>query len=276
MHPFLDHPGPIPFAHRGGAERYPENTMAAFEAAVALGFGYVETDVHATADGVLLAFHDDELDRVTDRTGVVADLPWADVSQARVAGTERIVLFEELLDAWPDLRINVEPKHDDAVIPLIRAIREHDAADRICVGAFADARLAAVREAFGAAICTSLGPREVLALRIASWGGPVARGAMRSVRRRIAGQCVQVPVRSRRVGLVDSRLLTAAHAVRLPVHVWTVNERDELERLLDLGVDGIMSDRPALLRDVLVARGKWRGRAEWPAAESGTDAPGTA
>lgn len=259
MHPFLDHPGPIPFAHRGGADTHPENTMAAFEAAVALGFRYVETDVHATADGVLLAFHDDALDRVTDRSGVVADLPWADVSRARVAGTERIVRFDELLEAWHDLRINVEPKHDDAVMPLIRAIRAHGAADRICVGAFVDARLAEVRAAFGASICTSLGPREVLALRVASWGGPVGRGAVRSLRRGIRGQCVQVPLRSGRVGLVDRALLAAAHAARLPVHVWTVDERDEMERLLGMGVDGIMSDRPALLREVLLARGEWHG-----------------
>jgi glycerophosphoryl diester phosphodiesterase len=276
MHPFLDHPGPIPFAHRGGADTHPENTMAAFEAAVALGFRYLETDVHATADGILLAFHDDELDRVTDGAGVVARLPWAEVSRARVAGSEPIVRFDELLEAWPDLRINVEPKHDDAVLPLIRAIREHRAVDRVCVGAFVDGRLAAIRDAFGEAICTSLGPREVVALRVASWGGPLGRSAIRSLRRRIRGQCVQVPLRSGRVGLVDRTLLAAAHAARLPVHVWTVDERDEMERLLEMGVDGLMSDRPALLREVLLARGEWHGAGEEQARGSRIGPPGTA
>ena len=84
---FLDHPGPIAFAHRGGAGDWPENTMPAFAGAVALGYRYVETDVHVTADGVLLAFHDDRLDRVTDRAGVVRELPWSEVRQARVDGS---------------------------------------------------------------------------------------------------------------------------------------------------------------------------------------------
>src|SRR5688572_1897868 len=120
--PYLDHPGVIAFAHRGGALDGPENTMAAFARAVDLGYRYVETDVHATADGVLVAFHDDRIDRVTDRTGAIADLPWAEVRAARI-GTEPIPLFEDLLGAWPHLRVNVDPKHDAAVAPLAEVIR---------------------------------------------------------------------------------------------------------------------------------------------------------
>ena len=95
--PFLDHPGPLAFAHRGGAGEWPENTMPAFEHAVGLGYRYVETDVHATADGVLVAFHDDALDRVTDRTGKIADLPWSYVAEARVDGREPIPRLDDLL-----------------------------------------------------------------------------------------------------------------------------------------------------------------------------------
>ena len=101
---FLDHPGPIPFAHRGGAGDWPENTMPAFAGAVALGYRYVETDAHVTADGVVLAFHDDRLDRVTDRTGTIAELPWREVREARVDGVEPIPLLEDLLGEWPQLR----------------------------------------------------------------------------------------------------------------------------------------------------------------------------
>ncbi|HSO29712.1 MAG TPA: glycerophosphodiester phosphodiesterase family protein, partial [Candidatus Sulfomarinibacteraceae bacterium] len=169
-HPFLDHPGPIPFAHRGGAEAHPENTMVAFASAVALGYRYLETDVHVTSDGVLVAFHDDRLDRVTDRRGIVAELPWAEVRRARVAGREPIARFAELLAAFPDVRINVEPKHDAAVPALIRAIRETGALERVCVGSFSDRRLSAVRDALGQDACTSLGPREILALRLGAWG----------------------------------------------------------------------------------------------------------
>ena len=112
--PYLDHPGPLPFAHRGGASEWPENTMPAFQHAVALGYRYLETDVHATADGVLVAFHDDVLDRVTDRTGVIAALPWSDVRRARVAG-EPIPLLDDLLGTWPEVRVNIDPKQDAAV-----------------------------------------------------------------------------------------------------------------------------------------------------------------
>ena len=97
-YPFLHWPGPLAFAHRGGASEAPENTMPAFEHAVRLGYRYLETDAHVTADGVLIAFHDDRLDRVTDRTGVIAELPWSEVQQARVDGREPIPLLEDLLD----------------------------------------------------------------------------------------------------------------------------------------------------------------------------------
>ena len=203
---------------------------------------------------MLIAFHDDRLDRVTDRTGVVARMSWADVRPALVMGTEPILQFDELLEALPDARFNVEPKHDAAVGPLIAIVKRMRALDRICVGSFSDRRLAIVREAFGSAICTSLGTGEVAALRAAAWGLP-AFGAM--LRRR-PGMCVQVPTHAYGVQIVTARLVASAHQLRLPVHVWTVNGANEMGRLLDLGVDGLMTDRPKVLRDVL------RGRQQWP------------
>jgi glycerophosphoryl diester phosphodiesterase len=252
-HPFLDHPGPIPFAHRGGAGDLPENTLVAFEAAIRLGYRYVETDVHATVDGVLLAFHDDRLDRVTDRTGRIADLPFTEVARARVAGREPIPRLEELLAAWPELRVNVDPKDDTTVRPLIEVVRRTGAIDRICVGSFSGRRLTRVRAALGPRLCTSLGPRGVAALRGASWRVP---GLARLVGAEGAA-CVQIPVRQGRLPIVDRRFVRAAHGLGLPVHVWTVDDPAEMEALLDLGVDGLMTDRPAILRDVLSARGLW-------------------
>ncbi len=258
-HPFLDQPGPIAFAHRGGAEVHPENTLVAFAAAIDLGYRYLETDVHATADGVLVAFHDDRLDRVTDRRGMVAELPWSEVRLARVAGREPIIRFEELLEAFPAARINVDPKHDAAVAPLIAALRTGGSLERVCVGSFSDRRLTEVRRTLGPELCTSLGTREVAALRLGAWG-------LRLFRDRLArrqGRCVQIPRRGYGISLVGPALIRTAHDLGLPVHVWTVNEPAEMGRLLDLGVDGLMTDRPAVLRDVLLARGAW------PAAETG-------
>ncbi len=252
-YPFLDHPGPIPFAHRGGAGDHPENTLAAFEAAVRLGYRYVETDVHATADGVLLAFHDERLDRVTDRVGAVAELPYAVVALARVNGREPIPRLEELLGTWPDLRVNIDPKHDAALEPLIEAIRRTEALDRVCIGSFSGRRIARARTALGARLCTSLGPRGVAALRGVSWRGP---GLARIVQAEGAA-CVQVPVRQGRLPVVDRRFVATAHRLGLPVHAWTVDDPAEMVRLLDLDVDGLMTDRPEVLRAVLEARGAW-------------------
>jgi glycerophosphoryl diester phosphodiesterase len=249
---FLDQAEPIAFAHRGGAGDWPENTMPAFEGAVALGYRYVETDVHVTADGVLCAFHDERLDRVTDRTGLIRELPWTEVSLARVDGTEPIPRLDDLLDTWPELRVNIDPKHDSAVDALAATLRRHGAVDRVCLGAFSDRRLARLRNLLGPRLCTSLGPAGVTRLRAASYGPPSGR---------LDAGCVQVPPAQGRVTIVDARFVAAAHRRDLAVHVWTIDDPIEMGRLLDLGVDGIMTDRPAVLKEVLVDRGQWAGSA---------------
>ena len=246
--PFLDHDGPIPIAHRGGALEGPENTMAAFAAAIDLGYRYLETDVHATRDGVLVAFHDEGLQRLSGRPESIAQLTWADVATVRVGGSHAIPRFEELLEAWPDVKIAVDPKHDPATSPLIGALLRADAIDRVCVGSFSGRRLAAARRLGGPRLCTGLSPREVGQLQAAATGLPV---------RVKAGACAQVPTTAKGVPLVHQRFVDAAHAQGLVVHVWTIDEADEMHRLLDLGVDGIMTDRPTVLRDVLMARGVW-------------------
>ena len=246
--PVLDQPGPLAFAHRGGAGDWPENTMPAFEAAVGLGYRYVETDVHVTADGVLLAFHDDHLDRVTDRSGAISEQPWSAVREARVDGREPIPLLEDLLGTWPDLRVNIDPKHDGCLDALIDVIRRTGSIHRVCVGSFSDRRLATLRGRLGTDLCTSLGPRGLARLRGASYRLPAGS---------FAAGCAQVPRLVRGRVLVDERLVSTAHEQGLQVHVWTIDEPDAMTELLDLGVDGIMTDRPAVLRGVLEDRGEW-------------------
>jgi glycerophosphoryl diester phosphodiesterase len=245
---FLDWPGPIPFAHRGGASEVPENTLPAFEHAVRLGYRYVETDVHVTADGVLLAFHDDVLDRVTDRTGVIGELPWSVVREARVDGTEPIPLLEDLLGTWPALRVNIDPKHDEAVDPLVEVLRRTGAVERVCVGAFSDDRLARVRTALPG-ICTSLGPAGSLQLGLAATGAQEVG--------ELEAPCAQLPPSYGETPVVTAEVVAEAHRRGMQVHVWTIDDAEEMARLLDLGVDGLMTDRPAVLKDVLAARNQW-------------------
>lgn len=244
---YLDWPGPIPWAHRGGASEVAENTMASFQYAVDLGYRYIETDVHVTSDGVLLAFHDDILDRVTDRTGVIGELPWSVVGQARVDGTEPIPLLEDVLGAWPAVRLNIDPKHDAAVEALVEALRRCGAVDRVCVGAFSDERLARVRAALPG-VCTSLGPAGSLQLGLAATGQDVGE---------LDAPCAQLPPSYGDIPVVTAEVVAEAHRRGLQVHVWTVDEPDEMTRLLELGVDGLMTDRPAVLKELLRSRGQW-------------------
>ncbi len=253
---FLDRPGPIAFAHRGGSAEAPENTWTSFSHAVDLGYRYLETDVQATADGVVAVIHDPTLDRVSDQTGRVSAWPWAKVSKAVLAGGESIPRLDDLLAAWPDRRWNIDPKDDRVVGPLVETIRRAGAVERVCVTSFSDRRLARVRAALGPQLCTGMGPRLITALRLTSVGAPVRwRGGLPSVWRKFGA--TQVPTRWGRISLLDARFVDTAHRLGLAVHVWTVDTESGMDRLLDLGVDGLMTDRPTLLRDVLVRRGRW-------------------
>ncbi|MPY50101.1 glycerophosphodiester phosphodiesterase [Streptomyces acidicola] len=248
-HPYLDHPGPIAFAHRGGAADGLENTVAQFRRAVEAGYRYIETDVHATADGQLVAFHDATLDRVTDGAGRIADLPWQDVRHARVSGVEPVPLFEELLETFPEVRWNVDMKAEPTLGPLLDLIARTGAWDRVCVGSFSEARVARAQRLAGPRLATSYGTRGVLGLRLRSWGLPATL--------RPSAVAAQVPESQSGIPVVDRRFVRAAHARGLHVHVWTVNEPHSMHRLLDLGVDGIMTDHIDTLRKVLQDRGVW-------------------
>lgn len=251
---FLDGPTPLAFVHRGGARHGPENSLSAISAAIELGYRYLETDVHTTADDVAVVFHDRTLDRVTDRTGRIDRLPWAQVKRARIADSEPIPRLDELLASFPALRINIDIKSPGAVAGVTRAIVRAGAVDRVCVASFIDARVEAARRVLGPALCTSLGRRGVAALRLASFS-PRASAILR-----VRAACAQVPMSVAGRPVVDRRLLDTAHAMGLQVHVWTLNSSAEITHALDLGVDGIMTDAPRVLRDVLEGRGQWQSR----------------
>ena len=244
-HPFLDWNGPIPFAHRGGASDVPENTMPAFQHAVDLGYRYVETDVQVTSDGVLVAFHDNDLRRTCGRSGRISDLPWNEVRTAMVSGAAPIPLMEDMLGTWPELRINIDCKSDAAVDALVACLRRTNSLDRVLLGSFSDSRLRRLRRELGDGVCTSLGPVGVATLR---FGRP----------RRVDAMAAQVPVQQGPLTVTNAAFVDRAHALGLAVHVWTIDDPDEIRRLLDLGVDGIMTDRPEVLRTVFQERGLWQ------------------
>jgi glycerophosphoryl diester phosphodiesterase len=246
----------LAFAHRGGA-KHPdvvglENTLFAFEHAVKLGYTYLETDVHATVDGVLLAFHDAVLDRVTGGTGSIGELAYDAVARVMVADREPIPRMADLLEHFPQARFNVDLK-SAAAVRLLADLLEHTGAhDRVCVGAFSERRLVEFRRLVSRRVATSYGPV----------GVGLSRFAPRALAERVLhgrGDALQVPHRLHGVTVVNRRFVERAHTGGRPVHVWTVDDAAEMEHLLDLGVDGLMTDRTDVLRDVLTARGQWRG-----------------
>lgn len=258
---YLDEVGRQPgsvlaFAHRGGAY-HPEtegleNTMAAFRNAVELGYDYLETDVHVTRDRVLLAFHDQVLDRVTDRTGEIATTSYAEVRDALVGGRERVPSLAELFDELPRARFNIDLKSDGAVVPLADFISARGAEDRVLVGSFSRRRIQHFRALTAGRVATSAHPLEAVAFRFL----PSGRLADLLTRGRVAA--LQIPHRRGRWVVATPGLVRRAHAVGKHVHVWTIDDPDEMRELLDRGVDGLITDRTDVLKTVLEERGQWR------------------
>ncbi|HEY2204621.1 MAG TPA: glycerophosphodiester phosphodiesterase family protein [Pseudonocardia sp.] len=261
-HPFLSGPYPRALVHRGwqlDELAGMENSLSALRRALHEGFRYLEIDVHATADGVVVVSHDALLDRTTDATGPIAAQPWSRVRTARVAGREPVASLRQVLEELPDALLNIDVKADPAVDPTLGLLADADAWDRVCLASFSAARLARVRAAAGTRLITSCSPTDAARLRLRGW---LRRARLGSLARavRVPAELAQLPLHRGPVTLVEPALLAEAHALGMEVHVWTINDADRMRELLDLGVDGLVTDRPDLLRDILAERGRWPGR----------------
>ncbi len=244
---YLDVNGLIAFAHRGGDRVAPENTVAAFEHAVSLGYNYLETDVHRSADGVLVAFHDSNLTRTCGVDADIGDLTWNEIAELRVDGKEPIPQMTELLERWPDHRFNIDCKTDAGIEPLVQLVRRRNLIPQVCIGSFNLFRQRRLRRRLGPNLTTALAPSEImLLLSTGRLSGSAPRAA-------------QVPINAGKLEIVTERFIASAHRCNIAVHVWTINDAPTMHRLIDLGVDGIMTDDVDLLRDVLIERGRWTG-----------------
>ena len=243
------------FAHRGGAQHPDllglENTLRAFRHAADLGYTDLETDVHVTRDGVLVAFHDDVLDRVTDAVGSVADATWAQVRGARIDGREPVPTFGELLDELPACTFNADLKSDAAAYALSDLLDARGAHDRVLVGSFSARRLRLFRRLTHGRVATGAHPGEVAAFRL------LPSAALVALVTGDRADALQVPVRVGPLRLLTAGFVRRAHALGVPVHVWTVDDPARMRALLDAGVDGLMTDRTDVLREVLRERGVW-------------------
>jgi glycerophosphoryl diester phosphodiesterase len=246
-----DGPGVLAIAHRGGAGLAAENTMDAFARSYALGLRYLETDVRLTADGVLVVFHDAYLDRVTDGRGPVSKATYAELRRLRVDKLHPIPTLTEVLLKFPDACFTIDLKDERATEQLAHVLIQTGSAHRVCVAGAWDSWLRNIREHVGPELTTALGWRHLGTL-IASTHARVELPGMR-----FRGTFAHVPLRIGRLPVFGERLIARARRIGISIIVWTVDDPDQMHRLLDAGVDGIITDRPDLLREVLIARGQW-------------------
>jgi glycerophosphoryl diester phosphodiesterase len=253
---------PVALAHRGGALYAPnlglENTLTAFRHAVALGYTHLETDVHLTGDGRLVAFHDTRLDRVSDIAGRIRDLPWDEVRRAAVGpGPEHdhVPLLAEVVEAFPDACLNIDLKAPGTAGPLWALIEERGLHDRVCVGSFRQRHLSEFRRLSRGRVVTAAGVAGTALLRFS----PDWLTALLHTPAEVLQVPPSLPVGRRRLLLITQPFVESAHRHGKQVHVWTIDDAAQMHRLLDLGIDGLVSDRIDVLKDVLVGRGEWTG-----------------
>ena len=251
---------PLVIAHRGGAGLWPENTLYAFERAAASGVDVIETDVRATSDGELVVFHDDNVNRTTDGAGPVGALTLAELKRLDAAyrfspdGGRSFPLrgqgvtvptLREVFDALPRMRFNIEPKRGAPPLaaPLCRLIRERGMTDRVLVASFTGSTLADFRRECPE-IATSASTGEVASFLSLQETGLAASYSP-------AMQALQVPERAGVLRLLTRDFVEAAHGRNLRVHAWTINDEGDMRRLVEMGVDGVMTDYPDRLLRVM-------------------------
>ncbi|WP_417587006.1 glycerophosphodiester phosphodiesterase [Pararhodobacter oceanensis] len=250
MHPFLDHPRPLAIAHRGGSLEAEENTMPAFAHAVGLGYSHIELDVHATKDGEVVIHHDPTLQRMTGDPRAIADLSYAELAQVRTLGGAAIPRLADLLEEHPETHLNIETKSDAVIAPFARLVTQTGSLRRLGTGSFNPARTRRLQSLLGEGLCWSPAHLGVAGLWLKSWHLPWRSHPF---------AVVQVPPNWHGIPLVTRRFVETAHRQGILVQVWTVDDEAQMHQLLDIGVDGIMSDRPSLLKQVLIERNQWKG-----------------
>lgn len=253
--PYFSRERPIRLAHRGSRILWPENTHHAFQGAVDLGYRYIETDIRVTRDGVVVVFHDETLERTTNGIGRIVDWDWNDLKYLDAAynfspdgesfplrGTGiGISRLDDTLDTFDDINFNIDLKAKNAEWAVADVVVRKRKQDAVLIGGFIDARTARFRRITKGRVATSAGSTTATAMYAASRVG-------RSVKRN--ADAYQLP-HEMKGAKIDQKLIDAIHDVGAQLHLWTVDDADDMRRFLDMGVDGIVTDRPDILNDVL-------------------------
>jgi glycerophosphoryl diester phosphodiesterase len=241
IHPYLNQPGISISAHRGGSIEAPENTLESFKYAIDLGSAYIETDVQLSADGIPFIFHDDDLSRLLGEDITFNSLHSNEINQLKLFESYQIPTLEEALKKFPGTYFQIDVKTDEVALPTMQVIQDLDAFSRVCIASFSSKRLKLVKKNFPET-CLSMGPMEILKLLLSSFG---------LYNKKVQGDCLQIPIYHYGIKLVTKRFVKFVQSLGLKIHVWTINDENTMQKLINIGVDGIITDRPKLLKDVL-------------------------
>ena len=246
MHPFFQDYRFYGFVHRGGDEVETENTLEAFKYSSELGFVYIETDVQATKDGHIVIFHDHNLKRMAGINSKIGDLTLAQIRSIELLEGGKIPLLSEALESFPGLRFNIDIKTEDALSETIQIIKNMECLKKVCLASFSSSRLERIRKLAGPKACTSSGQMEIFKMMCRSIGFPL---------KSTEGHCAQVPVSQWGVPVITKNFIKMVQKENKLVHVWTIDDEDQMYKLIDAGVDGLMTDKPIVLKRALMKRG---------------------
>ena len=237
MKRYLEYDGLKVLAHRGGAEESNENTLESFDYSQSLGCEFIETDVQVSSDGIPYIFHDDDLKRVLNKSIRFDSLSSNEIDELNIFNTHKIPKLSEALLKFPNLCFQIDFKTDEVVMPALDVIKNMNAFDRVCIASFNSKRLQNVRSLYPD-LCISMGPNEVFKTLAAS---------LNLYKGEIPGDCLQIPMSYYGIKIVSKRFVDFVHSRGLKIMIWTINDIKTFKYLINLEVDGIITDKPKLL-----------------------------
>ena len=245
MKDYLNYNGLAVMAHRGGSLEAPENTIESFKYAIEIGSDIIETDIQLSSDGVPYIFHDDDLKRIPGIEKNFNDLLASEIDELNIFGDFKIPTLEETLKQFPDTKFQIDFKTDEVVDPAIEIINKLPHVKKnLCVASFSSQRLQKIKSKLSD-VTYSMGPHEVLKLLLKSFG--IYRGE-------VGGDCLQIPIYRYGIKIVTKRFVDFCKRENIKISVWTINSTEEMDYLIDLDVDGIITDKPKALINLLASR----------------------
>ncbi|MAD49551.1 MAG: glycerophosphodiester phosphodiesterase [Gammaproteobacteria bacterium] len=245
MKDYLNYNGLAVMAHRGGSLEAPENTIESFKYAIEIGSDIIETDIQLSSDGVPYIFHDDDLKRIPGIEKDFNDLLASEIDELNIFGDFKIPTLEETLKQFPDTKFQIDFKTDEVVDPAIEIINKFPHIKKnLCVASFSSQRLQKIKSKLSD-VTYSMGPHEVLKLLLKSFG--IYRGE-------VGGDCLQIPIYRYGIKIVTKRFVDFCKRENIKISVWTINSTEEMDYLIDLDVDGIITDKPKALINLLASR----------------------